>query len=330
MILIGTHEGIYRWFEGCGWPIFHGLQGRAIVSLASPGTGLIAAIDREGQIFESVDNGQDWRAIPGPVGAAGSVAARRCSPSGASPRRSCWRRSRWAVPPRHRHAAAEAGGRGGDARFGTGPGAVRPGADARRGGGDHAGAPEAGPRRRARRPSGAALGKPEVAKGKVASAAMVQALAVGGGVPAPWFASVRRGLWRSLDEGTTWGQCPGLPDEVLAIRSVPTRPGASSWRPPTAAGSAATGAGPGRTAAAAWTTPVSSARSRSSPTTPTSCSPAPPRARRPGAARRGAAVRALREQQRRQGLGPGQRGFPEDFEHDVITDIRYDPAAPTT
>ena len=46
MILIGTDEGIYRWFEGCGWPIFHSLQDRAIVGLASPGAGLLAAIDR--------------------------------------------------------------------------------------------------------------------------------------------------------------------------------------------------------------------------------------------------------------------------------------------
>ena len=37
MILIGTDKGIYRWFEGSGWPTFHSLQDRAIVSLASPG-----------------------------------------------------------------------------------------------------------------------------------------------------------------------------------------------------------------------------------------------------------------------------------------------------
>src|SRR5437868_9876488 len=67
MILIGTDEGIYRWFDGCGWPIFHSLQDRAIVSLASPGAGLVAAIDRDGQVFESVNNGQDWQAIPGPT-----------------------------------------------------------------------------------------------------------------------------------------------------------------------------------------------------------------------------------------------------------------------
>ena len=66
MILIGTDDGIYRWFDGCGWPIFHSLQGRVIVSLASPGAGLIAAIDREGTVLESVNNGMDWQVIPGP------------------------------------------------------------------------------------------------------------------------------------------------------------------------------------------------------------------------------------------------------------------------
>src|SRR4051812_12198676 len=46
MILIGTDKGIYRWFEGCGWPIFHSLQDRAIVDLATPGGGVLAALDR--------------------------------------------------------------------------------------------------------------------------------------------------------------------------------------------------------------------------------------------------------------------------------------------
>jgi hypothetical protein len=66
MILIGTDEGIYRWIEGAGWPVFHSLQGRAIVSLASPGAGMLAAIDKPGQILESVNNGQDWEVIPAP------------------------------------------------------------------------------------------------------------------------------------------------------------------------------------------------------------------------------------------------------------------------
>ena len=31
MILIGTEDGIYRWFEGASWPVFHSLQGRRVV-----------------------------------------------------------------------------------------------------------------------------------------------------------------------------------------------------------------------------------------------------------------------------------------------------------
>src|SRR3954452_16317982 len=73
MILIGTDEGIYRWFEGCGWPIFHSLQDRSIARLASPGAGTLVAIDRGGEVLESDNNGQTWRVIPAPRG-AGSAA----------------------------------------------------------------------------------------------------------------------------------------------------------------------------------------------------------------------------------------------------------------
>src|SRR4051794_40771906 len=64
MILIGTDDGIYRWYEGAGWPVFHSLQDRPIVALASPGSGVLVALDRTGLVFESVNNGQDWRTIP--------------------------------------------------------------------------------------------------------------------------------------------------------------------------------------------------------------------------------------------------------------------------
>ena len=69
MILIGTDEGIYRWYEGNPWPIFHSLQGRAVVGLAAPGGGVLAAVDGGGRVLESVDNGMNWRTIPLPEGA---------------------------------------------------------------------------------------------------------------------------------------------------------------------------------------------------------------------------------------------------------------------
>src|SRR4051812_9316963 len=69
MILIGTDEGIYRWFEGNPWPIFHSLQGRPVVGLAAAGGGVLAAVDGGGRVLESVDNGMQWRTIPLPEGA---------------------------------------------------------------------------------------------------------------------------------------------------------------------------------------------------------------------------------------------------------------------
>src|SRR5215212_1100148 len=74
MILIGTDGGIYRWFEGGPWPVFHALQDRAIVGLDSPGSGVLAALDGAGQVFESVNNGQDWRTIPLAQGAGSPTA----------------------------------------------------------------------------------------------------------------------------------------------------------------------------------------------------------------------------------------------------------------
>ncbi|MBX6312969.1 MAG: hypothetical protein IRY99_08655, partial [Isosphaeraceae bacterium] len=69
MLYIGTDDGIYRWFPGANWPIFHSLQGRAIVDLASPGGGVIVAVDNTGRVWETTSNGQDWNEVPLPTGA---------------------------------------------------------------------------------------------------------------------------------------------------------------------------------------------------------------------------------------------------------------------
>src|SRR5439155_13824654 len=69
MIYIGTDDGIYRWFAGGKWPIFHSLQGRAVVDLASPGGGVLVAVDNTGRVSETVDNGQSWRGVAPPRGA---------------------------------------------------------------------------------------------------------------------------------------------------------------------------------------------------------------------------------------------------------------------
>ncbi|HWE38080.1 MAG TPA: hypothetical protein VG406_16030 [Isosphaeraceae bacterium] len=74
MILIGTDDGIYRWFEGTPWPVFHGLQGRPVAALASQGGGTLAAADAEGRAWESANNGLDWREVPPPAWAGAATA----------------------------------------------------------------------------------------------------------------------------------------------------------------------------------------------------------------------------------------------------------------
>src|SRR5207253_977526 len=74
MILIGTDDGIYRWFQGSPWPIYHSLQGRAVVALAAQGGGLLAAADGGGRYWESRDNGINWVEVPLPTWAGGASA----------------------------------------------------------------------------------------------------------------------------------------------------------------------------------------------------------------------------------------------------------------
>jgi len=68
MLYIGTDDGIYRWFSGANWPIFHSLQGRGVVGLDSPGGGVLVALDDAATVWESRNNGIDWRSIPLPDG----------------------------------------------------------------------------------------------------------------------------------------------------------------------------------------------------------------------------------------------------------------------
>jgi hypothetical protein len=318
MILIGTDEGIYRWFEGCGWPIFHSLQDRAIVGLASPGAGLLAAIDREGEILESVNNGQTWDVIPGPEGAGGAAAKPTALAVWGEPSTivlatqplGLYRRVVGAPLPRE---ATSTGGRAPAllVRART----LARGATAR-----------LAPRGRSAPASPTtvwgALGKPEVAKGKVAAAAAIRALALGDGTPPLWFVAVRgAGLWRSLDEGTTWQQCPGLPGEVLALRTIPSRPGSVV---------AATDDGCRISPDGGQTWEDRSAGlEKARYLGAIEVKPDEPDILLAGAASAEGMGYALYESTNGgKSWTQVKRSFPEDLHYDVITDIRYDPAAP--
>jgi photosystem II stability/assembly factor-like uncharacterized protein len=66
MLYIGTDEGIFRWFPGSPWPIFHSLQNKRVVQLAAASDGVLAALDGSGQVWETTNNGLSWRSIPRP------------------------------------------------------------------------------------------------------------------------------------------------------------------------------------------------------------------------------------------------------------------------
>jgi hypothetical protein len=233
MILIGTDDGIYRWFEGAGWPVFHSLQDRSIVGLASPGPGVLVALDRGGHVFESVNNGQDWRTIPlaEGTGTPTALAAWGTPPFVvlASRPLGLFRRPVGAPIPVYKDpgfAPALIGRAWSLAGGATGLLAPKRGsvqadrATASRAGWTRLGAPSVG------KPSSDKGSNGKGSNGKSGQGGEVQALAVGAGSPTPWYAAVRgAGLWRSTDLGASWRQCPGLSAEVNAIRTAPERPG---------------------------------------------------------------------------------------------------------
>jgi photosystem II stability/assembly factor-like uncharacterized protein len=325
MILIGTDEGVYRWFEGCGWPIFHGLQGRAVVGLASGGPGVLVAVDRSGDVLETTDGGLQWRHVPLPAGAgrplAVSVAGTPPTVVAALKPLSLYQRVVGTpVPWRARRVEGVAAwldrarGLGARAAALVAAGRSRPRSD-----------PEA-----ARLCGWWPLNPPNAPRSSLAPEVRVLTIASGQG--AAWFAAVASaGLWRSGDRGRTWEPCPGLPADVYAVRPSPGRPGAF-W--------AATADGCRFTADGGQTwgdrgTGLDDARQVRA----IAVHPGDPRVLLAGAAPTAPASSAAP----RDGLGfalfesadSGQhwsrvarRTIPESFGFDTISDIAFDPAAP--
>lgn len=328
MLYIGTDEGIYRWFPGANWPIFHGLQDRGIAGLASPGGGVMGVLDGLGRVLETTNNGMDWREVPTPEGpgvgrpttlvVAGSPAQlvlATTRPLG------LYRRPVGLVdePPRTLASRLSSARRLAPGLFG---GSAGGGATAL------AATPPAG---EADLRGWVPMGVPGVEGG--AAAPEVRALVpVAGG--ASWFAAVvGAGLWRSTDAARTWTRCEGLPEEVFAIRVPGTpeglvvlgtsdgvrisRDGGETW-PEQGAG------------------PEVARRVRAIEVKPgdpkvilAGAAPSSPEAGAPVASRRGLTNFALYES--KDGGKTWKhvtRGFPELLEYDQITDIRYDPADP--
>jgi hypothetical protein len=215
MIYIGTDEGIYRWYEGTPWPIFHSLQDRGVLSIAAPGAGFLAVVDSGGRVLESVNNGIDWRTIPPPGGSARAVAVAMGGAPGSivlttRPMGLSHRVVGAPVPrPESRRAPAFLRGlldfTGGGTEVAT--------REPKR----HAGSEGS---------SGwTALGVPSVPD-RPGIVPRIRTLAIAPGETETWFAAVSgAGLWRSADGGLSWIVCEGLPDEVYAILVVPKKPG---------------------------------------------------------------------------------------------------------
>ncbi|WZO98836.1 hypothetical protein EP7_000427 [Isosphaeraceae bacterium EP7] len=333
MILIGTDEGIYRWFDGNPWPTFHGLQGRSISALAAGGGGFVAAVDASGRILESLDNGMTWRALPLPEGldrpsaivavnspATLVVAARplglygRLAGTSTHPRRNVIELARELGPMVVRRARRL----GGAAAVAEAP---------RRGKSAQGQAPKV-----AVDPKGwTRLGLATTAGAGVRP--FVRALAAGALTIEPLFAALDgAGLWASRDSGATWARCAGLPAaaEVYTVRTSPKTPGL------VVAGTAA-GCWVSNDSGATWED-RSGGLGDALHVRSVEIHPDDPKSLLAGAApgpvdgkavpREGLGFRLYESADGGKSWSHVKRGMIEDLEYDTIADIRFDPAEP--
>jgi photosystem II stability/assembly factor-like uncharacterized protein len=322
MILFGTDSGIYRCFEGASWPVYHSLQDQAIVGLAAPGNGLLAALTGSGEILESLDSGLNWRTIPSPEGVTRPLAIAiwgmpwtltlGTEPAG------LYQRVVGASLPKVRDESEPAWlGRARDWAAGTTTAlATRTGL------------------RTAKSSNGEAeiweeLKIPPLFKGPAGTLPAVRMLVKSDEDPVSWYAVVgTSGLWRSTDRGNSWQQCPGLSSEVFVVRTVPGVPGAlvagtadGLWYSPDAGQTweDRSAALEGRRHVRSLAFKPGSADVILAGAAPTDWTPK--HRGRPGFV-------LLESTNGGKTWSLVRRGNPDDFENDPITDISYDPAAP--
>ena len=319
MIYIGTDDGIYRWFAGGNWPTFHSLQGRAVVDLASPGGGVLVAVDAGGTILETTDNGQEWREVSSPLGAGRpSSLALDGSPVElilATRPFGLYRRPIGPNPAPSGLAVA-------DEQVGI---LIRRAIGLARGGQGGTAVKEPPPAPPARNPW-RTLANPDV--GPAHAAPYIRSLEASSGV---WFAAVAgAGLWRSTDLGTTWQRCEGLPAEVYAIRTAPKPAG-------TVAVATSDGCWISSDGGQAWEDKSGGLKARHLRAVEikpgnanyllAGAAPVGP-GEGPVAPRGGLQFALYESKDGGKTWSHVQRGFPEVLEYDTITDIHFDPVDP--
>lgn len=320
MILIGTDEGIYRWFDGIGWPVYHSLQDRAIRAIAASGGGVVAAVDVANRVLESVDNGMTWRVIPMPDGAGRPSAITVVGPLatllvGTKPLALQRRLVGGALPSVLTQTIDRARS------------ALRSRREASGGGGGKTAVLKAPPAKPTLNSFGwTILPPPNVSKSGLPSE--VRVLAVAPGEPEVWFAALSgSGLWKSTDSGATWSACAGLPAEVFSVRFAPDRVVVAT----------SDGVWTSLDAGTTWTD-TSKGLENARHVRVVEIKPGKPdvllagAAPTPGAS--GAAPRdglkfALYEStDGGKNWASLRRGLPDDLGYDAVSDIRFDPAAP--
>ena len=286
-------------------------KGRAVIGLASPGAGYLAALDKTGHVWESVNNGQTWNEVvlpegtghPTAIAIGGTPAAILLAGTGLGHYRRVLGATLPTLSPIEfvRHAAPIVYKR------------ARSMIGARRGGT----ATAVSPSKRSTNLNGwSKLGVP-----KVVTTPLVHTLATTSGA---WFSAIAgEGLWRSSDEGTNWSKCQDLAPNVNAIRVVPGQSGELY-------AATADGVKFSSDAGKTWTD-RSQGLGEARFVRAIEVCPDEPAYLLAGAApaASGGAYGLYESKDAGKSWARVLRSFPENMQSDAIVDIRFDPAQPT-
>jgi hypothetical protein len=207
MIYIGTNRGLYRWYSGLPWPVFHALQDRVIVDLRAGPGGLMAALDGTGRVVVSHDRGLTWEEMAGPGGTGRPTHVRFDPSSGnlvlatAGPLR-LYERSLRSEPTPRRPPTAMRRAQEWIARL-------------RRIGESELATAVLDPETETQRRGWSRLGAPPVDRvGDLAGLTLLEP----GREPGIWFAGVLgAGIVLGSERGSRWDKVEGLPDQVFCL-----------------------------------------------------------------------------------------------------------------